>query len=103
MNNNCQNENQSEVENTEIKYKIYLNGKLLKTLKQFKKATLDNIRDILSQQKQITNNELFYTSNDEEISLENEDEYTLEDYCEKDNKIYLKSIKKESNLKKDKK
>ena len=95
--NNCQNELRKEVENIEIKYKIYLNGKFLKFLKQFKKVTLDDIRNDLN--NQITNNELFYTSRDEEISIENEDEWTLEDYCEGDNKIYLKTVKSESDLK----
>ena len=33
------------------------------------------------------------------IPLENEDEWTLEDYCKDDNKIYLKTEKTESNLK----
>ena len=98
INNNCQNEIQSEVENIEIKYKIYLNGKFLKFLKQFKKATLDDIRNILSQQ--ITNNELFYTSKDKKILIENENKWALKDYCKSNNKIYLKTIKKESNLKK---
>ena len=88
---------QKEVENTQMKYKIYLNGKFLKFLKQFKNATLDDIRYILSQQ--ISNNELFFKSNDEEISLEDEDQWTLEDYCGGDNKINLKTIKSESDLK----
>ena len=81
----------SEKESTEIKYKIYLNDNFLKFLKQYNKATLDDIRNILSQQ--ITNNELFFTSDGQKISLENENEWTLKDYCEKDNKIYLKTDK----------
>ena len=81
----------SEKESTEIKYKIYLNDNFLKFLKQYNKATLDDIRNILSQQ--ITNNELFFTSDGQKILLENENEWTLKDYCEKDNKIYLKTVK----------
>ena len=80
-----------EVKKEMKKYKIYLNEKFFNNVNFKEETTLDDIRNFLS--ASITNNEQFISSKDEEISRENEDQWTLKDYCDKDNKISIKTIK----------
>lgn len=81
----------AEVKKEMIKYKIYLNEKFLRFAKFKEETTLDDIRKILS--TSISNNEHFISSEKEEISLENEDQWTLKDFCNKDYKICIETIK----------
>ena len=90
----------AQVINEMKKYKIYLNGKFLKFSKFKEKTTLDDIRKILS--TSISDNEIFISSEDDEIALDNEDQWTLQDFCQKENKISIKTIKTpepENNIK----
>lgn len=90
----------AQVINEMKKYKIYLNNKFLKFYKFKEKTTLDDIRKILS--TSISDNEVFISSEDGEISLDNEDQWTLQDFCQNDNKIFIKTIKApepENNIK----
>ena len=78
--------------NNEIKkYKIYLNGKFLRFYQTKENTTLDDIRNTLS--TSISNKEQFISNENEEIPLDNEDQWTLGDYCHKNNKINIKTIK----------
>lgn len=54
-------------------------------------TTLDDIRNTLS--TSISNKEQFISNENEEIPLDNEDQWTLGDYCHKNNKINIKTIK----------
>ena len=74
------------------KYKIYLNNKFLK-LSQYEETTsLDNLRQLLS--TTISDNELFISSDNKEIPIDNEAQWTLCDLCSDINKIIkIKTIK----------
>lgn len=73
------------------KYKIYLNDKFLKFSNFKEKTTLDDIRKILS--TSISDKEQFISSENEEIPRDTEDQWTLKEYCQEDNKISIKTIK----------
>jgi len=73
------------------KYKIYLNEKFLRFYQSKENTTLDDIRNTLS--TSISNKEQFISNENEEIPLDNEDQWTLRDYCHKNNKINIKTIK----------
>ena len=73
------------------KYKIYLNGKFLQYLKFKEKTTLDEIRILLS--KSISEKEQFFSMENEEIPIDNEDQWPLKEYCNNKNKIIIKTIK----------
>ena len=80
-----------EIKEKMKKYKIYLNKKFLK-FSQFKeKTTLDDIRAILS--TSISEKEQFISLDDEEIPLDNEDQWTLKEYCNEEDKIHIRTIK----------
>ena len=74
-----------------IKYKIYLNEKFLKYSKFKETTTLDEIRSVLS--TTISDKDQFFSSKNEEIPLDKEDQWSLLEYCDKDNKICIKTIK----------
>ena len=73
------------------KYKIYLNEKFLYFYQFKENTTLDDIRKILS--TSISNKEQFISSEEEEIPLDTEDQWTLKDYCNEDNKVFIKTTK----------
>ena len=91
-----ENENKKEPQTEQLtkqmkKYKIYLNDKFLKFSNFKEKTTLDDIRKILS--TSISDKEQFISSENEEIPRDTEDQWTLKDYCQEDNKISIKTIK----------
>ena len=81
----------AEINEKMKKYKIYLNGKFLQYLKFKEKTTLDEIRILLS--KSISEKEQFFSMENEEIPIDNEDQWPLKEYCNNKNKIIIKTIK----------
>ena len=90
-----------EVKEKLIKYKIYVNGKFLKFSQHKESTTLDDIRNLLL--TTISNKEVFFNEDEEEIAIDTEDQWTLKDYCSKEPKIYIKTIKTQEPEKKEEK
>ena len=80
-----------EIKEKMKKYKIYLNDKFLKFYQLKERTTLDEIRQTLS--TFISDKQQFITMEKEEIEIDNEDQWTLKEYCNEGNKIYIKTIK----------
>lgn len=79
------------------KYKIYLNNKFLKYAQYKENTPLDELRNILS--TSISNKEIFISSENDEIPLDNEDNWTLKELCNENRKINIKTIKESESEK----